>query len=67
MTEYRLVDDVSSNQIQLEGPGSAAPQEPEQPGSPQTNLQHDAFRPDLGQTDRGDDLMKDEDDTDGNV
>ena len=65
MTEYRLVDDVSDNQSQLEGPGSAAPQEAEQPGSAQKNLQHDRYRPDLGQD--TDELMKDEEDTDGNV
>jgi hypothetical protein len=42
-----MADDVADNQIQLEGPGSAAPQEPEQPGSPRKQ-QHDRYKPDLG-------------------
>ena len=61
------MDDVVVNQIQIEGLGSASPQEGVQPGEAQKNLQHDRYRPDLGQTDLDPELMKDEDDTDGNV
>jgi len=50
MYDEKFADDVAGNQIQLEGPGSAAPQEPEQPGSPR-NHQHDRYRPNLSQSD----------------
>ena len=61
-----MADDVTDDQIGLEGPGSTAAPELERPGSPRRQ-QHDQYRPNLGEADLDPEMMKDEDDTDGSV